>query len=656
MSYNITQSVSTALSLPKGSTAAWGPNDAPILIVLGQSNSYGHGTTLAAGDQVSTGYANVKTLDRTASSNALYSTNVTTASIAWTGLTTFGRHNLGTTNNTLGAQDHTCHAGNQLAKLWQQHITAGNALGLPDLHVILLGWGSQGIDPSLAASSVDRWNPARSTTDVESLYPRTIRTISAAIENLRASGKNPRIIGVHWNQWESEAGFNDTAPLNSTMNFQRIVAGINDAIGTQNTPWSFFYPLSTTYNLTRTNRVRQAIDSVVNDDPINRTLIDTRKAPHYTGTGPGFGIFVADNVHYNATTQTWFGQQEWAKIQGGWRGVTVPVIQNRVPAFLQPAAVTVVNNLTTGGTTAALSAEQGKILAAASPKMLNWAANQYTAGVVANSTSNQLGSLQFASTSGYTYQINAQVEPITGKKMFTPSAISGTGTSGGQILLVANATPSDGKFGYFEWDNVGNPQVSICLAVKPRTVANTYNTLGYGYFALWLSAAWSGMNTFSTIGITQTGTSHDTGTPFAMVWDLANMSTGNGGIRAMPFAGTPVAGVYSGTPSLSTTLTNQAKTLVTGWPMTSVVRWRAGLLSANSGTLTVEWYDTTTSTWKVAIQQQNMNTIRTVGNNFDAGQLGFLYGMSSTANNSVVNMNAALSGARMTNINFISQD
>ena len=205
--------------------------------------------------------------------------------------------------------------------------------------------------------------------------------------------------------------------------------------------------------------------------------------------------------------------------------------------------------------------------------------------------------------------------------------------------------------------SVGNPSVSICLAVKPRTVANTYNTLGYGYFALWIDALYTGNPIFSSIGITAAGTTHDTGTPFAMVWDLANMGAGNTGIRVMPFTGTPTAGVYSGTPTITATpLTNQAKPLITGWSMTTLVKWRAGLLAANNGTLTVEWYDTATSTWKVAIQQRNMNAIRTVGNNFDAGQLALLYGMSSIANNSVANMNLALSGARMTNITFKSDD
>ena len=200
MSYTILESQIDSLTKPKGATSPWGPNDAPILIVLGQSNSYGHGTTLPVGEQITTGYANVLTLDRTASSNALYNANVGPSAIVWTGLTTFGRHNIGTNNTGQGAQDHTCHAANQLARLWQAHITAGNTMGLPNLYTILMGWGSQGIDPSLSASSVDRWSPERDATNVESMYPRAVKTLYYAIQNLRNAGRNPRIIAVHWNQ------------------------------------------------------------------------------------------------------------------------------------------------------------------------------------------------------------------------------------------------------------------------------------------------------------------------------------------------------------------------------------------------------------------------------------------------------------------------
>jgi hypothetical protein len=656
MSYNIIASQIDSITKPKGATSPWGPNDAPILIVLGQSNSYGHATTLPAGEQITTAYANVLTLDRTASSNALYNANVGASAIAWTGLTSFGRHNIATTSTALGAQDHTCNAANQLARLWQAHITAGNAMGLPNLYTILMGWGSQGIDASLAASGVDRWSPERDATNVESLYSRSIKTLYYAIQNLRDAGKNPRILAVHWNQWESEAGFTDAASFNSLKNFQKIVAGINDALGSDEVPWRFFYPLATVYTAPRTARVVTAINSLVKSDPIRFSLLDTRTAPHYTGTSPAFGIFGGDNVHYNITTQKWFGQKEWDRVLEGWKGVTLSETKGKLPAFLQ-SNVSVVNDLTTGGATVALSAEQGKILNTLIPKTTEWEAFKFNTGVVANTTTNQLAATTLRTTPGYVYQIETVVNATTGKKVFLPVATSGTGTNGGQVLLVANATPTDGKFGYFEWEQVGNPSVSICLAVKSRTVANTYNSLGYGYFALWIDALYTGKPIFSSIGITAAGTTHDTGTPFAMVWDLANMGAGNTGIRVMPFTGTPTAGVYSGTPTITATpLTNQAKPLITGWSMTTLVKWRAGLLAANNGTLTVEWYDTATSTWKVAIQQQNMNTIRTVGNNFDSGQLGLLYGMSSTANNSVANMNLALSGARMTNIFFKSDD
>jgi hypothetical protein len=156
----------------------WGANDAPLLVVLGQSNSYGQGATLAAGEQVTTPYANVLTLDRTLNSNALYSTSVTSSNISWVGLTTLQKHNIAVNDPT---QDHVCNVANQFARSWQTYITSGNngAVGaLPDLYVILMGWGGQGMDASTAPSN--RWGPDGSASDVESLYPRLMATIDAA--------------------------------------------------------------------------------------------------------------------------------------------------------------------------------------------------------------------------------------------------------------------------------------------------------------------------------------------------------------------------------------------------------------------------------------------------------------------------------------------
>ncbi|WP_256125327.1 hypothetical protein [Photorhabdus luminescens] len=167
---------------PEIKYSQWAPNDAPLFIILGQSNSYGHGTQLPLDEEITQGLKNVFTL----SLSEVYSVDFPT--INWTGLTSFGNANIGSpVGSPSGNQDHPINAANRFAKLWQDHISQGNALNLPDLYVILMGWGGQGM--YLDNPPDNRWAPERDPCDVESLYPRAVRTLRMAVESLRKLGK-----------------------------------------------------------------------------------------------------------------------------------------------------------------------------------------------------------------------------------------------------------------------------------------------------------------------------------------------------------------------------------------------------------------------------------------------------------------------------------
>ncbi|MCW7546393.1 hypothetical protein OO184_00130 [Photorhabdus sp. APURE] len=301
---------------PEIKYSQWAPNDAPLFIILGQSNSYGHGTQLPPDEEITQGLKNVFTL----SLSEVYSVDF--PAINWTGLTSFGNANIGApVGSPSGNQDHSVNAANRFAKLWQDHINQGNALNLPDLYVILMGWGGQGI--YLDNLPDNRWAPERDPSDVESLYPRAIRTLRMTVESLRKLGKNPRILAVHWNQWESEAG-SLLAAQASEKNFTRIITGINDALDSRSIPWRLYYPLSVVVDPINTSYVLEAINNVIADDPQYRTLIDARNSPDYTGKATEFGVFLPDSIHYDGKTQTWFAQQEWELILSGYKGVELP--------------------------------------------------------------------------------------------------------------------------------------------------------------------------------------------------------------------------------------------------------------------------------------------------------------------------------------------
>ncbi|MCC8367861.1 hypothetical protein J8V57_16545 [Xenorhabdus sp. PB61.4] len=301
------------LSSSEVKSLPWRNNDAPLLVVLGQSNSYGHATQLAPDEAITQGLNNVFTL----SLPEVYSVNFST--INWTGLTSFGHANIGAPCGLQrGNQDHPVNIANRFARYWQNHINTGNTLHLPDLYVILMGYGGQGM--YLPDTPDNRWAPERDPDDVESLYPRAVRTLRMAVNSLRKMGKKPRILAVHWNQWEAETESLAAAKA-AEMNFTRIVTGLSDAIGSRNIPWRFYYPLSVWFDPLNTSYVSEAINSVIAANPEYRTLVDARKAPNYNGISTQFGVFTPDDMHYNAETQKWFARQEWAQILAGYKGV-----------------------------------------------------------------------------------------------------------------------------------------------------------------------------------------------------------------------------------------------------------------------------------------------------------------------------------------------
>ncbi|MDX8000274.1 hypothetical protein FE394_13980 [Xenorhabdus sp. Reich] len=306
---------SKTLHSPEIEYRPWESNEAPLLIILGQSNSYGHGTQLPPDERITQGLNNVFTL----SLPEVYSINF--PAINWKGLTSFGDANIGApVGLPRGNQDHPYNSANRFAKFWQDHINQGNTLNLPNLYVILMGYGGQGM--YLNNPPDNRWAPERDHRDVESLYPRAIRTLRMAVEALRKIGKTPRILAVHWNQWEAETESLAAAKA-SEMNFTHIINGISDAIGSRNIPWRLYYPLSVAFDPINTSYVNEAINDVIAADPKYRTLIDARNSPNYTGIASDYGVFLSDEIHYDGHTQTWFAQQEWELILSGYRGIKV---------------------------------------------------------------------------------------------------------------------------------------------------------------------------------------------------------------------------------------------------------------------------------------------------------------------------------------------
>jgi len=282
--------------------------DAPLLIVLGQSNAHGHKTRLPSSQRIVQPLRNVFGLSRT--ENQAYDL----PDVSWSGFVSFGM-NLGET------QDHTCCLATEFARRWQRHIDSGNALGLPDLYVIQISIGGQGIAEHEKFGNMWYRNRPRVLVpghlfEVDiSLFPLTVQILEKAVANLRNAGKNPVVIGLHWNQWETEVDTGSSAVLDARENFSQTFAGFRKAIGMDFVIY-LYKPLSDVY---QNPLGLAAVSRILEDfarDPERYRLIDLTSSELYDETSPEKGIFQSDRVHYTCQAQRWFADCFWQELFG----------------------------------------------------------------------------------------------------------------------------------------------------------------------------------------------------------------------------------------------------------------------------------------------------------------------------------------------------
>jgi hypothetical protein len=263
----------------------------------------------------------------------------------------------------LGYYGGSGNAANFAAYAWQSAINAGEPL--PDLYIIHIGWGSQGVDVADDAFSgccgwtvhgVNLWQPMldASKTPTYALAPFARRMMYLGLKQILATGKKPRILGLEWNQWEAEA-----APLNSAgnattihrapQNYADLFSSFFAAVGST-FPVLIVKPLSTAYDNV-TNAVapynpaalasmQKVFGGFVDANPRVFSFVDASQSPDWNGQPPGFGIFQGGalgggdgSVHYNLDTQKWFGEQALASCLGHSRlcGPRITDLPRRLP-------------------------------------------------------------------------------------------------------------------------------------------------------------------------------------------------------------------------------------------------------------------------------------------------------------------------------------
>ena len=133
-------------------------NKAAVFILLGQSNAVGHGVPMEPRDVIREPMKNVFGLSR--EENQSFENRA----LVWSGYTSFGM-------NLAETQDNTYSVANCLAALWQDHIDSGNAFGLPDLYIVQIAIGAQGVTRQYM------WHPDRA----EKLIPGKLGTVDISL-------------------------------------------------------------------------------------------------------------------------------------------------------------------------------------------------------------------------------------------------------------------------------------------------------------------------------------------------------------------------------------------------------------------------------------------------------------------------------------------
>ncbi|MFE2728632.1 discoidin domain-containing protein [Kitasatospora sp. NPDC059327] len=310
----------------------YGANDAPVLIVLGQSNAEGWYADLDATDQ-----AKCQSLSRVKGLNRTDNRVAGATSATWSQYTCNG--------NNLGAVEGTglnYNVASATALRWQRATEAGTAL--PDLNVIHIAWGSQGIQETDGTNT--RWWPDRDPTDVESLFPLAMNTITNGLRALQDAGKQPRVIGIHWNQWEAEASNKSTISVSNVQQaFLKVLEPLQTITGAPDAPVFLYRPRSAGYDKTSTLQAKDALVKIAATAPYK--LLDAKDATaltysaDYATSQPGaylytlrdrteqqiedttwtmtatekrLGIFALDGKHYIGDVHKWFADQQWKTV------------------------------------------------------------------------------------------------------------------------------------------------------------------------------------------------------------------------------------------------------------------------------------------------------------------------------------------------------
>ena len=279
---------------------------ATVFILLGQSNAVGHGIPMREEDKIIKPMKNVFGLSRELNQS------FDNKELQWSGYTSFGM-------NLAEEQDNTYSLANCLARLWQDEIDRGNERNLPDLYIVHIAIGAQGVTDGYM------WNPnyerklipgVLSTVDI-SLTPFTGHILSLLKDSFDKMGKTFEIMGIHWRGSENDTTASWEVLKNTSKKIHnKIFHGFCESIGRDATVILHklvCYERCTDLDpsgesLKKLHYINQMFEELETENE-NISIFDVRKCPYYIPDVRGNGIFIEDVVHYTPETNHWVAEE-----------------------------------------------------------------------------------------------------------------------------------------------------------------------------------------------------------------------------------------------------------------------------------------------------------------------------------------------------------
>jgi len=272
-----------------------------VFIILGQSNAVGHKVPMKEQDKILSPMKNVFGLCRE------FNQSFDNKFLTWGGYTSFGM-------NLAEEQDNTYSVPNFLASIWQNHIDEGNKNNLPDLYIIQIAIGAQGVREGAM------WYPDRKeklipgklgVVDI-SLFPYTKRIFALLDDSFKRQNKEYEIMCLHWRGGEGEVNAEQDY---LTKNLERIYKRIfDDFNGILNYPPTVLHKLVCSDHMNRRDPTGEKLRKMcyINDVFLklekhydNVTVFDPSKAPQFNSVIYGNGLFIEDCIHFTPEVNNW---------------------------------------------------------------------------------------------------------------------------------------------------------------------------------------------------------------------------------------------------------------------------------------------------------------------------------------------------------------